>query len=136
MNTQIIIDASVILSSILYQKPKTVQKLKEVETNKFKVITTSFFKSELTNGIRFSVKDPLDARELLIHALKLCDRFEEFKFNNLAYQKIMELAIENSTTAYDTAYHYIALATKSVLYTCDRDYFQKSRHLGYIEYLG
>lgn len=136
MNTQITIDASVILSSILYQKPKPVNKLKEIETHKLRVFTTSFFKSELTNGIRFSVKNPQDAEELLEQTLELCDRFKEFPLSNPAYQKIMDLAIQNSTTVYDTAYHYIALTTKSILYTCDRDYFQKSKHLGYVEYLG
>jgi len=136
VSTQITIDASVILSSILYQRPKPVNKLKEIETHKFRVFTAPFFKSELTNGIRFSVKSPQDAEELLEQTLELCDKFEEFQLSNPAYQKIMDLAIQNSATVYDTTYHYIALTTKSILYTCDHDYFRKSKHLGHIEYLG
>ena len=136
MSTQITIDASVILSSILYQKPRPVNKLKEIEAHKFRVLTTSFFKSELTNGIRFSVKNPQDAEELLEQTLELCDKFEVFQLSNPAYQKIMDLSIQNSTTVYDTAYHYIPLATKSILYTREHDYFERSKHLGYVEYLG
>lgn len=129
-----IIDASVIVTSFSDQSGSVSEKFRSLVKEKgSQLISTVFLDFEVANAIRFLDKNTLKVKEYLDAFFKLPIR--RVQLNSGQIQEIVNICVTNNTTVYDTSYHYLAISMDGIFVTCDHDYFQKAKHLGYIKYL-
>jgi len=130
-----IVDASVIVTSFSDQSGNVNRKFRSLLNEKGgQLISTVFLDFEVANAIRFLDKDTLKIKKYLDAFFGL--PIKKVGLSAGQIQEIVNMSVINSTTVYDTSYHFLAISMDGVFVTCDRDYFQKSKYLGYIEYLG
>ena len=130
-----IIDASVIVTSLSDQSGNVNKKFRSLLNEKGgQLISTVFLDLEVANAIRFLDRDITRVKNYLDAFFEL--PIKKVNLNKGQIQEVVNISATNETTVYDTSYHFLAISMDGVFVTCDRDYFQKSKHLGYIEYLG
>ena len=132
---QYVIDTSVVMK-YLANKDSTVGVWfsKALKDKQIKLLSSDLFHFEVANAIRYSPTPEENMSEQIMAALSLPIKI--IKISDKGFSKIAKMAKENETTVYDTSYHFLAISMDGIFVTCDRDFFQKSNHLGYVEYLG
>lgn len=134
-----IVDASVILQSILQENCQTHEWLAETllrqeveKTNQF-LFSSTFLPLGVANGLRFSLKETSQ----LSKAIRRFNRLpiELIEVNQGLVKESLFKAKQLNTTVYDTSYHLLALKRDAVFVTADKQYFAKARGLGSIELL-
>jgi predicted nucleic acid-binding protein len=132
-----VLDASVIISSLLSKRGDTEILLKEIFENqkggKDKIYVPQLFYFEAANGLRFSLNNEAQSRLVFqkICALPL----EIFNLQNMQLNEIIQLSYRNKTTVYDSSYHYSAILLGGTFLTCDSDYYKKAKHIGNIKFI-
>jgi len=128
-----VIDASVLLTALIGIKNTIGENLRRLLQDKSQnVITLPFAAIEYANGIRFSLRDTTLAHDALEAYGKLQLGMSDFTFDDV--KATLDLSYRCGTTAYDTAYHHVALLFDGTFITCDKDYYQKASHLGHIQF--
>lgn len=130
----VVIDASFVLCSILSPETKTALSLKELfkkqKAGEGKIYSPSFMPIEVSNGLRFTIKDKNLAEEIFVRFSLLPIEF--FSLDLKQTQQVLSMAYVLGTTVYDTAYHLLAKLLGGEFYTCDSEYFQKAQKKGNI----
>ncbi len=133
----IVVDASVVINYLL-ENQKSSKKIakffSKVKEEQSKLISLILLELEVANGLRFSVNNVEKAQQALASFKKLPIKLIGLKQHQL--YKALEHSDRNQTTVYDTAYHLLAISRKATFVTCDKQYFKKAKHLGYIRLLG
>ncbi|HCS78588.1 TPA: hypothetical protein DIV55_02490 [Patescibacteria group bacterium] len=129
-----VIDASFVLQALLGNENKAHSFHKLFLDSKTSVHAPTILGYEVTNGLRFTLKDSLLASQVLQKFAELPIQY--FSFTGLQLKQIMELSYTLQTTAYDTSYHFLAHILNGIFYTCDKDYFDKAKHLPGIKFVG
>lgn len=131
---QYVIDTSVVMKYLTNKDSAAgVWLLKALKNRQTKLISSDLFHFEIANAIRYSPTPEKKMAEQIMAALTLPIKI--VKISDKGFSKIARIAKENDTTVYDTSYHFLAISRDGIFVTCDRDYFQKSKHLGYIDLL-
>ncbi len=131
---QCVIDTSVIMKYLTNKGSVAgVWLLGALKDKQTKLISSDLFHFEVTNAIRYSPTSQENMPRQIMAALSL--PIEIIKISDKGFSKIAKIAKENDTTVYDTSYHFLAITMDGIFITCDRDYFRKSKHLGYINLL-
>ena len=132
---QYVIDTSVVMKYLTDKGSAAgVWLLKALKDKQTKLLSSDLFRFEVTNAIRYSPTSQENLPKQIMAVLSLPIKI--VGVSDKGFSEIAKMAKENNTTVYDTSYHFLAISMDGIFVTCDRDYFQKSRHLGYIEYLG
>lgn len=130
-----VVDASVILSSLLEQEKGTHKKsekiLKLAELGKVELMSHSLLSLEVANGLRFKGKDSDIIKGLYKTFLELPINIIELTSSQC--EETLSISYELGTTVYDTSYHILAKAYGATFLTSDREYFKKAKKLGDIE---
>jgi len=133
--TSYLIDASVVLKSILNEDTSVSKKfeelLKEVASGKTQILSQKFLITEVANGVRYGEKDKTAGLQYLKVFLELPIKYLTLSKNH--YETILETSYDIETTVYDTSYHILAKAQGAIFLTCDDDYYKKAKSLGDIE---
>ena len=133
-----LIDASVILKSILNEDTSVSKKFEELLENvvsgKIEIVSQKFLITEVANGIRFREKDKNLGLKYLEAFLQLPIKYLTLSKNQ--YKKVLQLSYEFGTTVYDTSYHILSKACSATFLTCDEEYYKKAKSLGDIEFVG
>ena len=128
----LIIDASVLITTIIKNNPKLDKKLYTLIKKPSQVLISSpLFLFETANGCKFSFKDPLQAQKTNDRIRNYPIKIVELSKND--FDQAIELAHQNKTSVYDSSYHQLALRLEGTFITCDQEYFEKSAHLSHIE---
>lgn len=127
----IVVDASIILKIILEKDEKIHRKIKIL---KEKIITSPIFFLECTNTIRNKFTDSSQAEKALETLLNLPISVVELSKED--HRHILEIAIENQTTTYDSSYHHLALKYDCNFVTLDKNYVKLASELGHLDYWG
>lgn len=131
---QYVIDTSVIMKYLTNKDSAAgVWFSKALKDKQTKLLSSDLFHFEVANVIRYSPTPQENMSEQIIAALSLPIKI--VKISDKGFSKIAKMAKENETTVYDTSYHFLAISRDGIFVTCDRDYFRKSKHLGYINLL-
>lgn len=132
-----VVDASIVLVGLLESRESLVKKIKEIflsaKKGKCVLISSSFLKIEVANGLRFNERDITKAGKLLNGFLDLPIKF--ISLNDVLYEQSLFKSYEFGTTVYDTSYHVLAKANGAIFLTCDEEYYKKAKSLGDIELL-
>ena len=132
-----VIDASVVLVALLESRKDLVDNAKKIflsaKNGRVELVSSSFLKMEVANGLRFNEKDSEKATKIYRGFLDLPIKFISLSKN--LYQKSLFNAYKLGTTVYDTSYHILAKARNATFLTCDEDYYQKAKGLGDIKLL-
>ena len=133
-----VVDASIILTALLQSRREILEKIREylslLEDGKIEMMSTNFLRTEVANGLRFNMKDPLKAVELFDGFLDLPIIYH--KLSASLYEEAIFKSFKYSTTVYDTLYHILALDQNATFLTCDSEYYKKAKNLGDIEFVG
>lgn len=130
-----VVDASLILKTILKEDESVARKLRsvleKVKHKKVELISVKLLKSEVANGIRFGEKKS----EL---GLRYFEAIWDLPIKYMTLSKIqmkncLRLSYDLDTTVYDTSYHVLAKVHNAVFLTCDEKYYEKAKGLGDIE---
>ncbi|MBI1872140.1 type II toxin-antitoxin system VapC family toxin [Candidatus Collierbacteria bacterium] len=130
-----VIDASIILRSLLNESSDIAEKFKKILTdvahNHAKVFSHHLISAEVANGLRFTLKD----KETAVDTFK---KFARIPLTILSptkaqQEKTLSLSYDLNTTIYDTSYHVLAKSHGAIFLTCDHDYFKKAKSLKGIE---
>lgn len=127
----IVIDASIILKIILEKDENIHHKIRVL---KEKLITSPIFFLECTNTIRNKFTDSSQAEKTLEALLNLPIFTVELSKED--HRHILEMAIENQTTTYDSSYHHLALKYDCKFITMDKNYAKLASKLGHLDYWG
>ncbi len=131
-----ILDASVILTFLLGQDSSLINKfikiLNQVKKGNCKIYSSYLLPLEIGNGLRYSLKDKKLTTEVLEKFLKLPIEF--FVFSPVHYIAILNLSYRFGASFYDTSYHFLAKLQKGIFLTADKNYFEKAKHFGNIEF--
>lgn len=134
----VVIDASIILRFLLEDHPqitKTVSTLlRDAQKQKVVLISTSLLPLEVGNGLRFTLKVQSLADDIIGKFQKL--PIEIISLTSVQIRKSLALSYVYSTTVYDTSYHVLALARNCIYMTADKQYFDRAKSLGSIEFVG
>lgn len=134
MNT-FLIDASLVLKSILNENPSVAIKFEELTKKALdgsvQIISNKLIVAEVANGIRYSERDSKLAQKYLDAFLALPIKF--LTLSKVQYKKILTTSYELDATVYDTSYHVLAKAHNALFLTCDEKYYKKGKILGDIE---
>jgi predicted nucleic acid-binding protein len=127
-----VIDASLIVSSLLKTHPKAAVELEKLllklKTKEIELYSTSFIDYEVANGLRFTLGDLKKSLGFLERFSKIPIKLFSFSQNHL--QEILKLSYQLNTTIYDTSYHFLAKLLGGTFVTCDKQYFNKAKKLG------
>ncbi len=135
MNGVVIADASVILTALFGTNDRIATKLEQFLHDKSsRVHILPLTAIEFANGVRFTTRDILIARQALERFAALALPIVELTDADIG--AITELSYRLHTTVYDTSYHHAAIMRDGVFITCDKDYFRKASTLGHIELWG
>lgn len=135
MKKLMIIDASVLLTSLLGTKESVVKNLDRLlRDGTHQVMILPLTVTEFANGLRFSVRDGAAAEEALDAFGKLDLPVADFSLTDA--KATLALSYDLNTTVYDTSYHHAALLRDGTFITCDRNYYKKASGLGHIELWG
>ena len=130
-----IFDASVIVSVILKENKKAIALVKKIEKDvkngKAKIVVPGFLLLELSNALRFKIKNKDRAGRAFLSFFKIPVSLENFTVEQV--KDIQCQAYELGTTVYDTSYHYLAKILDGTFLTCDREYFKKAKKWGNIK---
>lgn len=130
-----VIDASVILKVFLNESTSVIDEfsiiLKKTQEKKISLLSSKMLNIEVANGLRFSVKDQVEAIKTFKDFLAL--PIKTFVITKLQNEKTIKLSYELGTTVYDTSYHVLAKAHNAIFLTCDEEYYKKAKALGDIE---
>jgi len=126
-----ILDASIIVDSLLQPNGSAAKRLLELCTKKVQLLSLVLLDTEVANALMF------DSANIDL-ALK---NFSAYKRLNISlsaptekdYLKIIELSKKNKTTVYDTSYHHLALLENGIFLTKDKKYYEKAKLFGNIE---
>ena len=136
--TRFVVDASVIVTYLINKNKRLASVAKTLiqQANNKQIILESppFFLIETVNALRYNLDDPSSSLAAWNKILALPIKIRPL--TPAHYQQIIPLSYQNHTTAYDTAYHVLAISSNATFLTCDQDYYKKSHHLGYIKLLG
>ena len=130
-----VIDASVILKVFLNESTSVIDEfstiLKKTQEKKVTLLSSKMLNIEVANGLRFSVKDQVEAIKTFKDFMSL--PIKTFVITKLQNEKTIKLSYELGTTVYDTSYHVLAKAHNAIFLTCDEKYYEKAKDLGDIE---
>ncbi len=130
----VVIDASIILRFLLEDHPQIVETvtvlLRNAKKRKVKILSTSLLPLEAGNGLRFTLKDPTLADDVLGQFQKL--PIDIIPLTQIQIRKSLSVAYMCGTTVYDASYHILAIARNSEYLTADGEYYHKAKHLGHI----
>jgi len=133
--TSYLIDASVVLKSILNEDISISEKfeelLKKVASGKIQILSQKFLITEVANGIRYGEKDETAGLQYLKVFLELPIKYLTLSKNH--YKTILETSYHIGTTVYDTSYHILAKSYGATFLTCDDEYYKKAKNFGDIE---
>lgn len=134
----VVLDASIILN-YLFTETKNVNKivtkiLKQAEKKQLKLLSVSYLPLEVANGLRFKLKDPILAEEVIVKFMALPIKL--YELSNPQLLQTTKLSYTMGTTIYDTAYHLLAIAHHATFLTCDHKYYMQANDLGSIESCG
>lgn len=130
-----VVDASVLLTSLLEESEAVSRKLKEifreVQAKKAKIYSSNLLPLEMANGLRFAIKDKKPAEEVFGKFSNLPIIFFNLKIEHT--NRALELAYSLKTSVYDTSYHLLAKMLRGTFLTCDGEYFEKAKGIKSIE---
>lgn len=130
-----LVDASVILQSILHESQNVETKLKELlikaKKGEAEVYSSKLLILEVANGLRFSIKEENICREIFSDFLSLPIKI--FDISEIQMEQVIKISYRQNTTIYDTSYHILAKSYGAIFLTCDENYFSKAKKLGEIE---
>src|SRR3989338_831310 len=136
--TRFVVDASVIVTYLINKNKRLASVTKTLiqQANNKQIILESppFFLIETVNALRYNLDDPSSSLAAWNKILALPIKIRPL--TPAHYQQIIPLSYQNHTTAYDTAYHVLAISSNATFFTFYQDYYKKSHHLGYIKLLG
>ena len=134
----VVVDASIILRFLLENHPKILETvstlLRDAKKRNTMLLSTSLLSLEVGNGLRFTLKDQPLADEMFGKFQKL--PIEIVPLTQIQIRKSLYLSYAYGTTVYDTSYHVLALARNCAYLTADRQYYNRAKSLGRIEYVG
>ncbi len=132
-----VLDALIILTFLLGEKTtfhkKVSSLLKKTSLGNAELYSSYLLPLEISNGLRYSLKNEKLAGEALEKSLNL--PIELVNFSSVQYSKILQLSFRCKTSFYDSSYHFLAIIHKATFLTADKKYFQKAKQLGNIELL-
>lgn len=135
--TRFVVDASVITTYLLNKNRRLALVTKALiqQAAKKQIILESppFFLIETVNALRYSLDDPNSSLAAWNKILALPIKIRPL--TPAHYQQIIPISYQDHTTAYDTAYHVLAISRNATFLTCDQDYYKKAHHLGSIKLL-
>ena len=133
-----VIDASIILTSLLKEDPEVEAKfksmLKKAQSKELILLSLKLLAIEVGNGLRFSVTDRVEALRTFKDFLSI--PIKSLVLTKSQVMEAVDISYELGTTVYDTSYHVLAKAQNATFLTCDEDYYKKAKNLGDIDYLG
>jgi len=132
-----LLDASVMLISLLEKDTKRAGKAKEIfrgsEKGHFKLCVLPLTIFEVANGLRFSLKDQTLAEQILGKFQQL--PLEVIPLTTSAVTEALRLSYSLKATVYDASYHVAAKMLEATFLTGDSQYFAAAKSLGNIELL-
>jgi predicted nucleic acid-binding protein len=105
--------------------------IKEVKKGSAILFSTTFFRHEVANGLRYSKKSKWEILVIWEKFMKLPIACLELERNFLG--SVANLSRKLGTTVYDTSYHYLAMVLDGTFLTRDKKYYQKAKKLGNIK---
>src|SRR3989344_2089595 len=132
---QYVIDTSVIMKYLTDKDSVAgVWILRALKDKQTQLLSSDLFHFEVANAIRYSPTSQQNMPKQIMAALSLPIKI--VKISDKGFSKIAEIAKENDTTVYNASYYFLAISMDATFVTCDHDYFQRSKHLENVEYLG
>lgn len=133
-----VVDASVLLTSLLEEKENAAKELQNllerVEKKSVQVYSSCLLPLEIANGLRYTLKDKNLCQETFDKFSSLPISYFSFKIEHI--QKALVLSYELKTSVYDTSYHVLAKLLSGTFLTADKEYYTKAKNLGSIEFFG
>lgn len=132
-----IIDASVILNSLLHPKDsvdRQFQKLfQEQKKKEIQLYSIPMVQMEIANGLRFALTDEKSAQNAFREYTNL--PLEYVQQTNAHIEAALCWSYNYKTTVYDSIYHVTAKMLDATFLTCDNQYYQKAKSAGNIKLL-
>jgi len=130
-----IIDASVIVSMLLHKDENILEVIEkifiETEKGKARIWAPELLHYEVSNALRFSVKEKALTQEFFDTYLQFPIKY--FSLNDIHLREAINYSYIQNTTVYDTSYHFLALLLNGTLYTRDKKYYKNAKGLGLIK---
>lgn len=126
-----IIDASVLVSSLMGNRPEIRRRFgKLFADKKSKITSIPLVRLEFANGLRFSGCSQEQAVEAFEKMIDL--PISIFDIKPIHILEAMKQAFATRTTVYDCSYHYAAILLNGTFVTCDKEYYRKAKSLKHI----
>ena len=106
---------------------------KKAQAKQVRLLAPDFIFLEIVNALRYSLKEESLAQQTLRHILEFPLKLAHL--SSADYKLILNLAWNNKTTSYDSAYHYLAIARNGDFLTFDKAYYTLTKRLNHIELL-
>jgi predicted nucleic acid-binding protein len=130
-----VVDASFVLQALLGLREAPVKRLHDLlaqsESGKVRLLSPELFVYEVANGLRFTITD-IDLVESTLQNISAFP-IEIVSVTWTQINEVCRLAVRDSTTVYDSSYHFLAIVYGGVFITCDEKYYAKAKDLGNIE---
>ncbi|KKT77566.1 MAG: hypothetical protein UW73_C0017G0015 [Microgenomates group bacterium GW2011_GWB1_44_8] len=130
-----ILDASFILGALLRRDNRAAVRMavifKESADGKATIISSPLLALEIANGLRFTITDQNQAFVVLEKFVELPIKYQTL--SGAEIKEMLRLSYELGTTVYDCSYHLLAIIAGGVFITCDKEYYQKAKHLKHLE---
>ena len=129
------IDNSVFAKLFLQEQDsdKTTALFCYINENLCEIIAPELLKYELANVVKL--------KKLDFHYVFSIFKEQEalgmqiLEVDDVTLQKAYQIAHKNNASIYDSIYHAMAILNNSVFITADKEHFDKTSHLGHIEFL-
>ncbi|MBI5356639.1 type II toxin-antitoxin system VapC family toxin [Candidatus Collierbacteria bacterium] len=126
-----IIDASVLISSLMGERPEIRKRFEKLFADKkARIMSIPLVKLEFANGLRFlgCIQEQATLAFEKMSGLPIAI----FDIKSSHVLEAMKQAFATKTTVYDCAYHYAAILLDGIFITCDKEYYKKAKDLKHI----
>lgn len=132
-----VIDASVVLKALLNENKRVelsfARFLEKAAHGTIEILSSKLLLLEVANGMRFSLANKELALRIYKDFLKLPIKFLGLTKSQI--KKSLNFSYNLNSSVYDTSYHILAKAHGATFLTCDKEYFEKAKEYGDIDYL-
>ncbi len=132
-----VVDASFVLQAVLSSRDAPVKRLYELvssaDRGSIRIIAPSLFVYEISNGLRYSVKDIELIETILVKISQFPIDIQTLSLSHML--EVSRMALANATTVYDSSYHFLAMLHQGIFLTCDSEYYKKAKDSVNIELL-
>lgn len=125
----ILVDASIVIAALYEDNKPALDFLDEIK----KPIVLDFTHLEVSNSLRYknlSMESIYHLSQLMREEPYVTVKTDDYDILIATY-----MAKENNTSVYDSLYHAVAEKYEYTFYTLDKKYYEKAKHLGFIELL-